>query len=404
MAAQLSSSFEELVRVKRVPGIGAIIVDKSGKHLYNSSFGTIDATDDNARPFTPDTQLLILSCTKLITSLCILQLVEQGQISLNDPVSKYLPHEAEVQVCERLDENNKPVFRKPKTELRLIHLITHTSGYTYDFFGEDTLMHDYRAARDEPRAANLNPSLEWQYNDMFLTFDPGARYQYGVNIDRLGFIIEEISGLKLEEYIAKHICEPLGMKNTGPLFNGEDWLRVHMKDAQGNLMAVDAIQPTREPWKYGGGHFLISTLSDYSQVLLTLLNEGRHPGTGKSILKPEMVRDYVFKDFIPEIGCSNEGIGMFKQSLVPGLSNSGDIGVTFPGAPRGWSCGMMINKEDAVGARKAGSGGWAGLDNVYYWIDPKSGVAGIIATGIFPFLDPDVLGLWEKVERFAYAQ
>ena len=403
MAAQLSSAFEELVKSKRVPGIGAIILDKSGKKLYNSAFGTINANDENAKSFTNDTQMLIWSCTKLITSLCTLQLVEQGKISLDDPVSKYLPQDANVQVCERLDENSKPVFRKPKTEVKLVHLMTHTSGYTYDFFGDDNLLHDYRAARDEPRGAYLNPSLEWQYNDVFLTFDPGERHHYGLNIDRLGFIIEEVSGLKLAEYVAKHICEPLGMKNTGPLLIGEDWLRVHTKDGEGKLTAVDAIQPTKEPWKHGGGHFLVSSLADYSQVLLALLGEGTHPGTGKAILKPETVRDYVFKDFIPEIGASNKGIGVCKASLVPGLSLDGDVGVTIPGMPRGWSGGLMINKEDATGARKAGSGAWAGLGNLYFWVDPQAGVTGIIGTEIFPFLDPDVLGLFEKVERFAYA-
>jgi len=216
-------------------------------------------------------------------------------------------------------------------------------------------------------------------------------------------VVEEVSGLKLEEYMAKHIFEPLGMKNSGPVLEGNDWLRAHAKDEEGKLMAIEAMQPTKTPWKYGGGHFLVSTVEDFSQMLLALLNEGTHPGTGKSILKPETVRDYLFKDFIPEIGCSNEGIGMFSKSLAPGISNDGDVGATFPGVPRGWSCGMMINKEDAPGARKAGSGAWAGLGNLYYWVDPTAGVAGFVATGIFPFLDADVLGLFAKIERFAYA-
>ena len=403
MADQLSSSFEELTKAKRVPGIGAIVLDKSGKRLYDSSFGTLNANEDNAKPFTNDTQLLIWSCTKLITSLCTLQLVEQGKISLNDPVKKYLTKD-DFQVCERLDENRQPVLRKPKTEMTLLHLITHTSGLTYDFFGDDKLMHDYRAAKDQPRGAYLNPSAEWQYNDVFLAFDPGVRHHYGTNIDRLGFIIEEVSGLKLEDYIAKNICEPLGMKNTGPQFQGDDWLKVHLKDGEGKLTAVEAIQPAKEPWKYGGGHFLCSSLSDYSQVLLALLNEGKHPGTGKSILKPETVKDYVFKDLIPEVGCTGDGIGVISApSLVPGVSNAGDVGSIMSAVPRGWSAGLMINNEDASSARKAGSGAWAGLGNLYYIVDPKSGVAGIIGTSIMPFLDSDVVGLFEKMEKFAYA-
>lgn len=402
MATQLSSSFEGLVKAKSVPGIGAVILDKSGKRLYDSSFGTINANDENAKPFTNDTQLFLWSCTKLITSLCTLQLVEQGKVSLSDPVTKHLPKD-NFQVCERLDENSKPVLRKPKTEMTLLHLMTHTSGLTYDFFGSDTLLYDYRAAQGKAGASLLTLSEEWQYNDAFLAFDPGARHHYGANIDRLGFIIEEVSGMRLEEYMAKHIFEPLGMKNSGPQFKGDDWLRVHMKDMAGKLTAVEAVQPPKEPWRYGGGHFVISTLNDYSQVLLALLNGGKHPGTGERILKDETVRDYVFKDFIPEVGCTGEGIGVCGQSLLPGLSNAGDVGAALPRVPRGWSCGLMINKEDVPGARKEGSGAWAGLGNLYYWVDAKSGVAGIIGSEILPFLDPDVVGLFTEVEKFAYA-
>ncbi|KAK5942436.1 hypothetical protein PMZ80_005000 [Knufia obscura] len=401
MAAKLTSSFEDLVKAKRVPGIGAIVLDKSGKQLYNSSFGTINANDENAAPFTNDTQLLVWSCTKLITSICALQLLEQGKLSLDDPVSKYLPREADVQVCERLDENSKPILRKQKTEMKIIHLMTHTAGYTYDFFGDDTIMHGYRAARGEISSL-LNPSLEWQYNDMFLVHDPGTKHHYGINSDKLGFVVEAVSGLKLADYVAKYITTPLGMNNSGRLYKDDHWLRVHIKDEQGNLTAVEAIQPAVTNWKDGGGHFLISTLNDYSQVLLAILNEGTHPGTGNSILKPETVRDYLFRDFIPEIGCSSENIGLVKKGLVPGMSNTGDVGYTFPGGPRGWSCGLMINKEDAPGARKAGSGAWAGMGNQYFWIDPVAGLAGITGSQCPPFMDADVVGMAAEVERFAY--
>ena len=190
------------------------------------------------------------------------------------------------------------------------------------------------------------------------------------------------------------------MSNTGPHFSSDDWLRCHLKTGEGVLTAVEAIVPAPEPYRFGGGHYIVSTLNDYSQVLLAMLNEGRHPGTGNSILKPETVRDYVFQDFIPHVGCPPDGIGKIDVSLVPGLSNAGEF---LQGEEKGWSCGLMLNLKDVSGKRKANSGAWAGLGNLYYWIDPTAGKAGIYGTDILPFYDDDCVGIFEKLEKLAYS-
>lgn len=130
MAAQLSSAFKQAVDSSRLPGIGAVIVDKSGKQIYNEAFGRVDANDSSSKPFTNDTHIILWSCTKLLASLAVLQLLEKGQIaSLNDPVTKYLPSEANVKVCTGVDEEGKPLFRDAKGQMTLLHLITHTAGY-----------------------------------------------------------------------------------------------------------------------------------------------------------------------------------------------------------------------------------------------------------------------------------
>lgn len=219
-------------------------------------------------------------------------------------------------------------------------------------------------------------------------------------MDILGFIVEKLSGVDLPTYIAKNIAQPLGMKNTGTYWDNNDWLRCHIKSPEGKLTAVEAIIPAKDPYRFGGGHYMVSTLHDYSQVLLAMLNEGKHPTTDQAILQPETVRNHVFKDYIPHVGCSSDGIGVVGVSLVPGLSNDGEM---LKGVKKGWSAGLMINVDDVPGGRKAGSGAWAGLGNLYYWIDATGGKAGIFGTSVLPFLDEDCVQVFEELEKIAYS-
>lgn len=135
MTELLDASFEKLVAEKSSPGIGAIIIDKSGKKLYEKSFGRVLIDDEESAPFTVDTEIMLFSLTKILTSIAILQLMERGLVDLDDPVSKYSPNEPPP-VIMGFDENMKPITRPAKTELKVIHLATHTSGYTYDLWDE----------------------------------------------------------------------------------------------------------------------------------------------------------------------------------------------------------------------------------------------------------------------------
>ena len=411
MASELDAAIKALTDNKITPGVGAVVIDKAGKELYNKAFGKNNANDDSSPNFTTKTEVLIWSQTKLVVAICALQLLEQGLLSLDDPVSKYLPDVGAIPIITGWDDDGKPVTRPRTKEMRIIHLMTHTSGISYDFFEQDRLMYEYRIKNGQPAGAMLPISAEWQFKDIFLLFEPGERHHYGQSMDILGLIIDKISGMTLEDYVVQNVARPIGMHNTGAVFSveGNERMIVHLKDDSGALAAVEAIKPADPPqWKYGGGHFLVSSLHDYTQLLLTLLNEGTHPGTGNSILKPETVRNHVFRDLIPDIGCSRRGLGHFTETInkPPNMGNAGDVieHLNMPDEQRGWSCGgLLINSVDTEGCRKAGSGGWSGLGNLYFWLDPTAGKAGILGTSVFPFLDPDVLKVFEKVERFAYS-
>ena len=152
------------------------------------------------------------------------------------------------------------------------------------------------------------------------------------------------------------------------------------------------------PEKYGGGHYLYSSLDDYSTFLVTLLN-GTNPRSGVQILKEETVKNYLFTDHLSTL-CSTEGVGSIDRS-IPALSNVGEF---LPGVQKTWSCGLMVNVDPVPNGRSAGSGAWAGLGNNYFWIDPKEKKIGLILSAILPFFDKEVLHLFDEVERAAYGK
>jgi methyl acetate hydrolase len=127
---------------------------------------------------------------------------------------------------------------------------------------------------------------------------------------------------------------------------------------------------------------------------------GTHPTTGATILKPETVKEYIFTDQIPRIGCSNKGIGEIP-STIPQVSRTGEF---HPGVSKGWSCGLMTINEDTPNGRKKGSGAWAGLGNCYFWVDPAAGKLGFVVSAILPFFDKDVLHLFDSLERAVYGK
>lgn len=374
-----------------------MVIDKSGNVLYSHSAEKINANDPSAKAFTTYTQLLVWSLTKLVTSIAILQLLERGIIcSLEDPVSKYLPDEAHVRVIAGFDDAGQPVSWAPKGEVKLIHLLTHTSGHVYEAWSP--LMHQYRVFTNNDPIDIGSASF---FLDMFLESDPGEKHSYGTSTDKLGLVVERVSGMRLPEYVKKNITDPLGMHETTARPKNDNWLRTHIRDGSSNLVALEAIKMPENPEYFGGGHYLISTLDDYSRLLSTLLNDGTSPSTKKQILSPETVTNFIFKDHIPVVGCSTDDIGVVPDSIKPGITKEG--GLLQPGIKKGWSCAFMLNLEDTDGGRKAGSGSWAGMTNQYYWVDRASGIAGVFGTAIFPLIDEVSFELFGEVEKFAYS-
>jgi len=365
-----------------VPGVVAMAAGDAGP-IYEGAAGVREAGSDD--PITADTMLRIASMTKMVTTVAALQLVEQGNLDLDEPVAKYRPEFAELQVLEGFD-GDTPKLRAPATQATVRHLATHTSGLSYWFWNAD--VDRYEQLTGVP---NILPGS----NDAFqapLVADPGTTYEYGINTDWLGKVVEAVSGQSLADYFEEHITGPLGMTNTTRLMSDEQRANstpIHMRGEDGAWMATD-IDWAQEPEFWGGGHFLYSTPRDYLRFQRMLLGGGTLEGV--QILEGSSVDD-AFRNHIGEL--------FFPPHITtahPELSADADLG---PGLKFG--LGLLLNEEQEPGMRAAGSGAWAGLFNTHFWVDPKSRVTGSIFSQTLPFIEPPVLQIYVDFEQALYA-
>ena len=221
--------------------------------------------------------------------------------------------------------------------------------------------------------------------DMPLVFDPGEAWEYGINTDWVGRVLEAATGQPLPELLRERVTGPLGMADTGFVPGPAQLAR-----RAGRLTAMD--WPVNEtPEFFGGGGGLFSTGADYLRFLRMLLAGGTLDGA--RILAPETVA---------LMGENHIGPNLMQpmRTAIPALSNDFE---PFPGMAKNWGLGFMRNTADVPGGRRAGSLAWAGLGNLYFWLDTTAGKAGVLLTQVLPFGDAQVLALLEAFERGVYA-
>lgn len=397
MEDQLDPIFQKAVDLKQVPGVAAVALDRSGKVLFSKGYGHTRLDDPDAPDVTPESPCLMLSCTKLVTCIAALQLIEKRQLSIHDPVAKYVPEIQKVLQLHGFHSDGRPALRPPEKKVLVLHLLTHTSGFTYDTMDHVTLK--YRLAVGQTPALYAARSAMEDYMTP-LMFEPGSDFVYGISIDWLGMIVERISGQRLADYVDHNILQPLSMRDTGVAlteFQENRFMNIHVKNAKGQLTPT-SMRMVVDPEVSPGGIYLYSTCSDYAQLLLTILNNGTHPTLHTTILQSETVKSLLFTDMIPQVGCAPQGIG----EIVTSMATVNCEGTFLPGIQKGWSCGFMINNQPLPNGRKEGSGAWSGAGNCYYWIDPIAGKLGFVVCAVMPFFDKQVLHLADALERAVY--
>ena len=254
--APIDQALGQAVDARTVPGIVAIAATDKGI-VYEGAFGKRDIA--NGPDMTPDTVFWIASMTKAVTATACMQLVEQGKLQLEQPMGELLPELASAQVLEGFDASGAPKLRPAKRPITLRHLLTHTAGFTYSIWSEP--MAQYEKATGIPfigtcKIASLSAPL---------MFDPGDRWEYGINIDWVGRAVEAVSDQSLEIYFRENIFEPLGMTDTGFLIGSAQKARVatmYNRKEDASLEATPFEMPQRPEFFMGGGA-LFSTPRDY---------------------------------------------------------------------------------------------------------------------------------------------
>lgn len=353
----------------RVPGVVAMVTDRE-RDIYSGAAGERVM---GGTPVTEDTVFAIFSTTKAIAATAALQCVEEGLLDLDAPAKDYAPAINRLQVLDKFDGSGAPVLRAPKSDITTRQLLTHTAGFGYDFFNENYL----RMATDhgQPSVVTCSrASIETP-----LLFDPGTKWEYGTNIDWVGQVVEGIRGKRLGAVLRERVFDPLGMKDIGFTRTADMKARtaaIHARGADGSLTDMGFAFPD-EPEVDCGGHGLYATVPEYMKFIRMWLNDGQ------GVLKPETVDWAVRNQLEP-----HQKVGMLP-GVIGALSNDAEF---FPGLKKGWSFSFMTVEEDAPTGRPKGAIGWAGLANLFYWIDRQNGIGGYWATQILPFADPVSFG------------
>jgi methyl acetate hydrolase len=373
---------QDAVESGTVPNVVAMAANEDGT-IYEGAAGPRAVGQPD--PVTPDTLFRIASMTKMVATTAALQLAEQGELDLDAAVEIYRPEFAELQVLEGFD-GDTPRLRAPKSKATVRQLITHTSGLGYWFFNADILR--WESMTGTPNVMSGDAVIF----KAPLVADPGTRYEYGINTDWLGLVVEAASGQSLDAYIGEHILAPLGMEDTTWLMSDEqraNSVPVHLHNEDGSWAAT-RVDWSQEPDWWAGGHGLHSTPRDYLRFQRMLLGGGTLDGA--QILRPETV-DAAFSNQIGEIDFPPE-----IKTADPGST------ADFNGGPGlKWGLGLLLNSEQQPGMRAAGSGSWAGIFNTHYWVDRETGVTGAIYSQTLPFVEPAVFQVYIDFEKALYA-
>lgn len=334
----------------KIPG-AVLLIRQHGKQVHLQSFGARDPATKH--PMTADSIFQIYSMSKAVTSVAVMMLVDDGKLSLDDPVSKYIHSFADAKVGVDLsDEAGKyPLKLEPlKRPITIRDLLRHTSGITYGFFGESQVNKLY--ANSKLYAGDFdNADFADRIAVLPLADQPGVRWNYGHSTDVLGRVIEVISGQSLYQFEKQRLFDPLGMTETA--YHLEDrakWSRIAQPYPVDRLRVAGILDPTVERRWESGGAGLVSTAGDYARFLQMLLNGGELDG--RRYLKRETVALMTSDQIGPETGIIHDPF-------------------YFPGPTSGFGLGFAVRTKAPPNTTwPLGEYRWDGAGGSFYFVDP----------------------------------
>ncbi|KAJ3513129.1 hypothetical protein NMY22_g15134 [Coprinellus aureogranulatus] len=337
-----------------------------------------------------------------------LQLVEQGKLSYNDPVAKYIPQFQNVVVLDGpVNGTEQRPYHVTDRVVTVGELFNHSSGLTYwttdpiPFYGLSSGYTFHQGPTREATTQEFFRQIKDGYPGIPLVFEPGAAFNYGYSSDVLGIVVEKITGVSLAEYTKKNIFNPLGVESTFRLNEKLNSKRIELsfRESNGtispwNNRAGLTPQYPEEVYLALGGVGVYSTLPDYATILRHLLKLEAGQKVAKPILKQSTVKTL----FTPTLG--EAGVTTLIENTLKYVDTWTDPS-SFEGA--NWSTGFALTAKDWPGRRKAGSGFWSGWAGTFYFLDPTTGIALVGGSQIVPFPDEGANKFFIKAEEIVYA-
>ncbi len=368
--SRIDSTLRSYVDLGKVAGISALIYEKD-KEVYFRAFGFADR--DANIPMARNTIVQIYSMTKPITGTALMTLYEKGAFALDDPVAQYAPEFENLSVYAGEDASGRPILEEPHRPVTIRDITRHTAGFGRN--QEIPGLGKYIAAADALNRENTLVQMAQKMGATPLYFHPGEQWEYGPSVDVQAFLVERISGQPYQEYVRKHVLDPLKMDDTRyfvPEADRERFAAMYRLDDAGVLVQLpddEAKSDYLQHWPLTrGGSGLTSTLDDYMRFARMLVHGGTldsvtvlEPETVELMATNQLAESITERSFLPSKGKVGFGID-FAVRLEPPATpeeNNGVVGEFF----------------------------WDGAASTLFWVDPVNNLTAVLFVQLFPY-DP----------------
>ncbi|KAL1884191.1 hypothetical protein VTK73DRAFT_5327 [Phialemonium thermophilum] len=392
MASDFEAIVKKAVESREIAGAVFLAADKSGKFQYSGVFGYSSLEPGAEKTLQDDALFTLMSGTKLITTICALQVVEDGKIGLDDDVSSLLPSLAAQPVLVGFADDGAPQFEPRRNPITLRHLLTHSSGVGYQFMDPDLARWAQVTGRPDVWNSRTSAKLEETF-DSPLLFQPGEGWRYGAGVDWAGRVVEVLTGQSLEDHVRERILKPLGVDGLSffperrPELASRLFPTLPVRSPETGKIVHGAFQAKKEV-DCKGGHGLHGDVKTYLRVLQSLLADDG------VLLKSETVAAMSLPQLTPAS----------KKELLQ-ITKDTTYWVGYFPETEEWDFGLggLLVDGDGDEYRKRGALLWGGMYNMSWILDRKAGVCAVVGTQFLPTGDFPMKKIVHAFEQFVYA-